>query len=122
MFKLILIVFSLFTCFSHLYSLLYMCQEILSSPHPRHNYAAALQFEYDGLDQLVQDTAFLSPLSHDLVVGHIAIEDLLKVVKSSSLDGGDVIGDHLTALRDDAKDTAYNLQALQIKVDGAIDR
>lgn len=122
MYKSILIICSLLTYFSYLSSLLYRCQDFLSTPHPGHNYAAALHVQYDGLDHLIQDTAFLSPLSHDLVVGDIATEDLLKVVKSSSLDVGNLIADHLTALRDDAKATAYNLQALQIKVDSVINR
>jgi hypothetical protein len=56
------------------------------------------------------------------VIGYIAIEDLLKVVRSSYLDGGDVLVEHLEALCEDAKATAYDLQALQVKVDGVIDR
>jgi hypothetical protein len=86
------------------------------------DYPAVIHSEFSGLEQLVQDTAFLSSLSHDLTIGYIAIEDLLKIVKSSSLDGGDVLAEHLAVLREDAKTTAYGLQELQVKVDGVIDR
>jgi hypothetical protein len=85
-------------------------------------YATALQTEYAGFDRILQDTTFLSPLSHDLSIGSMAIEDLLKVVKSSSLDGGPVLAEHLETLREEARYTANDLQALQVKVDGVIDR
>ena len=95
---------------------------IIGAPASATEYSHALRTEFAGLEQLVQDTALLSPLSHDLVIGYIAIEDLLKVVRSSYLNGGDVLVEHLEALREDAKSTAYDLQALQVKVDGVIDR
>lgn len=92
------------------------------SPSQRAGYAAALQIEYSGLDQLLHDTRFLPALSHDLAIGVIAIEDLLKVVKSSSLDGAEVLADNMELLRTEAKSTAQHLHGLQVKVDGLIDR
>ena len=85
-------------------------------------YASALKVEYSGLDQLLHDTQFLPALSHDLAIGVIAIEDLLKIVKSSALDGADVLADNMELLRSEAKSTAQNLHGLQVKVDGLIDR
>lgn len=85
-------------------------------------YASALQIEYSGLDQLLHDTRFLPALSHDLAIGVIAIEDLLKIVKSSSLDGAEVLADNMELLRTEAKTTAQHLHGLQVKVDGLIDR
>ena len=91
-----------------------------SSQHA--GYASALNAEYAGLDQLLYDTRFLPVLSHDLAIGVIAIEDLLKVVKSSSLDGADVLANNMELLRSEAKSTAQHLHGLQVKVDGLIDR
>lgn len=88
----------------------------------RAGYATALQVEYSGLDQLLLDTRFLPALSHDLAIGVIAIEDLLKVVKSSSLDGAQILADNMELLRMEAKTTAQHLHGLQVKVDGLIDR
>lgn len=92
------------------------------SPSQRFGYASALQIEYSGLDQLLHDTRFLPALSHDLAIGVIAIEDLLKIVKSSSLDGAEVLADNMELLRTEAKTTAHHLHGLQVKVDGLIDR
>jgi hypothetical protein len=91
-------------------------------PSQRAGYAAALQIEYSGLDQLLHDTRFLPALSHDLAIGVIAIEDLLKIVKSSTLDGAEVLADNMELLRMEAKSTAQHLHGLQVKVDGLIDR
>ena len=91
-----------------------------SSQHA--GYASALKAEYSGLDQLLYDTRFLPALSHDLAIGVIAIEDLLKVVKSSTLDGADALADNMELLRSEAKSTAQHLHGLQVKVDGLIDR
>jgi len=85
-------------------------------------YASALKVEYSGLDQLLHDTRFLPALSHDLAIGVIAIEDLLKIVKSSTLDGAEVLADNMELLRTEAKSTAQRLHGLQVKVDGLIDR
>lgn len=85
-------------------------------------YASALKVEYSGLDQLLHDTRFLPALSHDLAIGVIAIEDLLKIVKSSTLDGAEVLADNMELLRSEAKSTAQHLHGLQVKVDGLIDR
>ena len=85
-------------------------------------YASALKIEYSGLDQLIDDTRFLPALSHDLAIGVIAIEDLLKIVKSSDLDGAEVLADNMELLRTEAKSTAQRLHGLQVKVDGLIDR
>lgn len=85
-------------------------------------YASALKIEYSGLDQLLHDTRFLPALSHDLAIGVIAIEDLLKIVKSSALDGAEVLADNMELLRSEAKSTAQHLHGLQVKVDGLIDR
>lgn len=95
---------------------------VYDSPSQRSGYAAALQIEYSGLDQLLHDTRFLPALSHDLAIGVIAIEDLLKIVKSSSLDGAEVLADNMELLRIEAKTTAQHLHGLQVKVDGLIDR
>lgn len=88
----------------------------------RNGYASALKVEYSGLDQLLHDTRFLPALSHDLAIGVIAIEDLLKIVKSSALDGAEVLADNMELLRSEAKSTAQHLHGLQVKVDGLIDR
>lgn len=95
---------------------------VYDSPSQRFGYASALQIEYSGLDQLLHDTRFLPALSHDLAIGVIAIEDLLKIVKSSSLDGAEVLADNMEHLRTEAKTTAQHLHGLQVKVDGLIDR
>jgi hypothetical protein len=97
-------------------------RSLLGSVSPLTNYATALQTEYAGFDKILQDTTFLSPLSHDLSVGSMAVEDLLKIVKSSSLDGGPLLAEHLSTLREEARRTANDLQALQVKVDGVVDR
>ena len=83
---------------------------------------SALKIEYSGLDQLLHDTRFLPALSHDLAIGVIAIEDLLKIVKSSALDGAEVLADNMELLQLEAKSTAQHLHSLQVKVDGLIDR
>ena len=85
-------------------------------------YASALKIEYSGLDQLLHNTHFLPALSHDLAIGVIAIEDLLKIIKSSALDGAEVPADNMELLRLEAKSTAQHLHGLQVKVDGLIDR
>lgn len=96
---------------------------VFDSSHPQHaGYVSALKAEYSGLDQLLYDTRFLPALSHDLAIGVIAIEDLLKIVKSSTLDGAEVLADNMELLRSEAKSTAQHLHGLQVKVDGLIDR
>lgn len=105
-----------------------MIQRILQPPlahDPRlqhAGYASALRVEYSGLDRLLHDTRFLPALSHDLAIGVIAVEDLLKIVKSSTLDGAEVLADNMEHLRSEAKSTAQHLHGLQVKVDGLIDR
>lgn len=96
---------------------------LMDNSRLRHaGYASALEVEYSGLDQLLHDTRFLPALSHDLAIGVIAIEDLLKIVKSSALEGAEVLADNMEHLRSEAKSTAQHLHGLQVKVDGLIDR
>lgn len=89
---------------------------------PRINYPSALQIEYRGLESILTDTAFLSPLSHDITIGSIAIEDLLKIVMTSKLTGGNALSEQLLALRDETRGAAYDLQSLQVKANAVIDR
>jgi hypothetical protein len=88
----------------------------------RGNYLGALQIEYRGLESIISDTAFLSPLSHDITIGSIAIEDLLKIVMTSKLNGRDALSEQLLALRNATRGAAYDLQSLQVKTNAAIDR
>ena len=89
---------------------------------PHVDYPGALQVEYRGLESIIADTAFLSPLSHDITIGSIAIEDLLKVVMTSKLNGRNALSEQLLALRNETRGAAYNLQSLQVKTNAVIDR
>jgi hypothetical protein len=95
---------------------------LLGAGSPRGDYLGALHTEYRGLESIVDDTAFLSPLSHDITIGSIAIEDLLKIVMTSKLNSQNALSEQLLALRDETRGAAYNLQALQVKTNAVIDR
>jgi hypothetical protein len=95
---------------------------LIGASSPRGNYLGALQVEYRGLESIIADTAFLSPLSHDITIGSIAIEDLLKIVMTSKLNGRNALSEQLLALRNETRAAAYDLQSLQVKTNAVIDR
>lgn len=93
-----------------------------SNGAPAADIAVALQVEYTGLRQLIQETQPLPTVSRDFTVGSFGIEDLTNILRDSPLDGAVVLADCLDEFRTDVQATVQHLGAFQLKIDGLADR
>ncbi|KAF9231764.1 hypothetical protein BU15DRAFT_82020 [Melanogaster broomeanus] len=84
-------------------------------------YTSAIETEFTGLEGLLWGASEVVPLVQGLTEAHLSIDDLIVVVKSSSLDSRATLVEELSAISSEAKDASRNLQKLFAQVQGAVD-
>ena len=82
----------------------------------------AIRATHDGLAQLARDRDLLPPLVYNLHINRVTVGDLIKIVSSSSFDGGDRLLEILEEIRKAGDEIADDLQAYSSSINGVIDQ
>jgi hypothetical protein len=83
---------------------------------------SALRSEYSGLERLVDDkNSLISPLSRNMHLGSSTMDDIITVIRSSSIDGADALARTLFQLSADATEIGKDLQAYSAAIDSTVD-
>jgi len=77
---------------------------------------------HGGLAQLARDRDLLPPLVHNLHINRVTVGDLIKVVSSSTFDGGDRLVEMLVDIRKAGDEIADDLQVYSSSINGVIDQ
>lgn len=82
----------------------------------------ALRSEYGGLERLIDDrNTLISPLSRSMHLGSSMMEEIIAIVRSSSIDGADALARTLLQLSTDATDIGQDLQGYSASIDSTVD-
>lgn len=81
-----------------------------------------IQTTHGGLAQLARDRDLLPPLVHNLHINRVTVGDLIKVVSSSTFDGGNHLVEMLVDIRKAGDDIADDLQVYSSSINGVIDQ
>lgn len=80
------------------------------------------QTTHNGLAQLARDRDLLPPLVYNLHVNRVTVGDLIKIVSSSTFDGGDRLLEILVDIRKAGDEIADDLQVYSSSINGVIDQ
>ena len=82
----------------------------------------ALRSEYSGLEQLMDDrNSLISPLSRNMHLGSSTMDDIITIIRGSSVDGADALARTLFQLSTDATSIGKDLQAYSASIDSTVD-
>ena len=83
---------------------------------------SALRTEYAGLERLIDDrTSLISPLSRNMHLGSSTMDEIVTIVRSSSIGGADTLVRTLLHLSAEATDIGKDLQAYSASIDSTVD-
>ena len=83
---------------------------------------SALRSEYTGLERLIDDrTSLISPLSRNMHLGSSTMDEIVTIVRSSSIGGADTLVRTLLHLSAEATDIGKDLQAYSASIDSTVD-
>ena len=84
--------------------------------------ANALRSEYNGLERLIDERNMLiSPLSRNMHLGSSTMDEIITIIRSSSIDGADALARTLFQLSADATEIGKDLQAYSASIDSTVD-
>lgn len=108
-------------CRVNLFDEMSICKLTDSSVGDADHYAVAIQTEFTGLESLLSRAAEVTPLVQNLIAAHLSVDDLIVVVKMSSLVSRAPLVKELSAISVETKEASRNLQKLFAQVQGSVD-
>ena len=108
-------------CRVNLFDEMSICKLTDSSVNNADHYAVAIQTEFIGLESLMSHATKAMPLVQNLITAHLSVDDLIMVVKMSSLVSRAPLIKELSAISVKTKEASHNLQKLFTQVQDSVD-
>lgn len=108
-------------CRVNLFGGMSICRLTNSSVGDVDHYTVAIQAKFTGLGSLLSRATEVAPLVQNLIAAHLSVDDLIMVVKMSSLVSRTSLVEELSAISAETKEASHNLQKLFAQVQGSVD-